>query len=288
VFGDLDQARDVAVYVPGMASDLDHFDGRVAARAQRLYAEGVAANADRPLAVVAWLGYDAPDDLPSVEVLSRRQAVEGASHLVGLLDGLALGADRRVSIVAHSYGTVLVGQALRDGARAENVLVMGSPGLGVTRERDFHRGDRTDFFTMEAPGDLVTTSHIFGTDPNRAGSGFTRLETGGHGHSSYLAEGSLSLFNAVAVIRDDDHALHERDTSPAEEVEAPIRVIRAPQRWLDDRIDDWQRRHPSPLLDPQIDIDQVIAHLPMDAALPGGPGDVALDLLGGIGRALGG
>ena len=145
----------------------------------------------------------------------------GGHRLHRFVDGLGLQPDQRVVLVGHSYGSTTVGAALLDGVRADDVVVAGSPGVLVDRAADFGRPD-TRFFALEAPGDLVTRVQRFGADPARPGSGFVRLETGGHGHSSYFIDGSVSQANVAAVLTGHDDRLLRRGLSPAESREASL------------------------------------------------------------------
>lgn len=207
VFGAIDTAGSVAIYVPGMGSDIENFDSSVASRARNLYLAAMARHPERGVAVVAWLGYDAPDALPSIEAVGVGRAREGGRNLSRTVAGLALAADQDLTLVAHSYGTVAVGAALRGGVRARRVLVMGSPGMLIDRAEQLGREGQTGMYTMEAPGDLVADLERFGSDPNDSDSGFTRLETGGRGHSTYLTAGSISVANAAALVVGDEEDL---------------------------------------------------------------------------------
>ena len=181
-------------------------DRSLARPARDLQQRAGRASAGRGVAVVAWLGYDPPDGLV-VDVselgalLSGDRARAGGRALATMLDGIGLRPGQAQTLIGHSYGSTTVAAALLSGARADNVVMLGSPGVLVDHARQFGL-PATDFFTMAAPGDPVAHLGWFGGDPNRWGSGFRRLASGGRGHSAYLVAGSTAQANLVAVIGD--------------------------------------------------------------------------------------
>jgi hypothetical protein len=204
VLGDLTTASQVLVSVPGFGNKFDRFEGLVA---------GVnrvrdAAGPDETAGIV-WLGYDAPqvDDL--LGVLGTDRAVAGGERLnefsAALNREITPGA--RTTLLAHSYGSVVVGNALLRGAEFDNVIVAGSPGMGSEITSVESLGVAPDrFFVLRADGDFVTLSRWHGRDP----AGFRdvrRLDTGdARGHptlTSYLRPGSEALANIVGVVRSD-------------------------------------------------------------------------------------
>jgi hypothetical protein len=124
--GPLD-ADHVAVLVPGMTTD-------------KLDVDISAANATRmlrfdrsgDLAVVTALVYDAPD---LVDASLPAAASDGVRGLAGLIEALPV-ADRHLTLVGHSYGSLTLGTALAGGLAADlpprhDVVFIGSPGVGV-------------------------------------------------------------------------------------------------------------------------------------------------------------
>ena len=82
-----------------------------------------AAARDGRTAVIAWLGYDTPELLNAI---SKGRAVEYGSELRSFVDSLP--DDAHVTVVAHSYGTVLAGEAASRGLAADELVLVGSPG----------------------------------------------------------------------------------------------------------------------------------------------------------------
>ncbi len=228
VWGDLAGAEHVAVLVPGMGTTARNFESRVATRARNLLG---AANAlgSGPVAVVGWFDYDAPDDAPSTEVLSDARARDGAARLGRFLGRIPSAGDHHVTLIGHSYGSVVVGATML-GAMApvvDDVLVMGSPGTGVDSTGEFG-APGTGFYTMEAPVDPVPDLDWFGTNPNELESGFRRVETGPRpGHSSYLGEGTEGLDNAALIVTGRGEEATVRGRSAADWIEeAGLRMER--------------------------------------------------------------
>ena len=129
LFGDLTTAEHIAVVVPGIMNTIGNFDDHLARNARDLWAEASARNGRT--AVIAWLGYDTPELLNAV---SKGRAVEYESELRSFLDSLPEQA--HVTVVAHSYGTVLVGEAASRGLAADDLVMVGSPGTRLHHATD--------------------------------------------------------------------------------------------------------------------------------------------------------
>ncbi len=206
VFGDLDTAAHVAVLIPGGRNTLDTFNALAAD------ARGLRDVTGPDVAVIAWLGYDSAG---AVDPADRRMAEAGAPQLHRLLAGLqpVLRPDVHLSLLAHGYGSVLTGAALAGGAYADDVVLIGSPGLGpeVHSAADLDSpagvaGPDTGgirFWAMRAPGDTVAYSSLHGPDPAEFPD-VQRLDTDGGvdviGHARYYATGSESVENIARVV----------------------------------------------------------------------------------------
>ena len=129
--GDPSTADDVAVVVPGLGTDGGAADTQ-GGRALRLHLAARRADPADGNAVIAWIGYDAPEGLG---VLSERMAAEGGALLGDAVDDLR--ADRaadpaHLTVVGHSYGATTVSFAAtgQGGLAADDVVLAGSPGAG--------------------------------------------------------------------------------------------------------------------------------------------------------------
>ncbi|MEV8094229.1 alpha/beta hydrolase [Kitasatospora sp. NPDC085879] len=140
-YGDPDTADDVAVYVPGFGTALANAGRGDAERAERIRTAAAGCGGGRTTAAMVWLGYDAPPNeglsLRSAEVAGDGRARAGAEDLNRFLGGLRAarpGSPAHVTAVGHSYGSLVVGLAARqDGAGMDDVVLVGSPGVGVDR-----------------------------------------------------------------------------------------------------------------------------------------------------------
>ncbi len=124
VFGDLTNATRVAVVISGMSNSIDNFssdEGGFRANAAILFD---ASQTTDDIATVAWLGYDTPD---SVGAAVRARAEDGVPHLRRFLEGIDPNDEKIVTVVAHSYGSVVAGLAAGGGIAASNLVFVGSP-----------------------------------------------------------------------------------------------------------------------------------------------------------------
>src|SRR5690606_29525157 len=112
----------IAVLVPGADTTLATFDVRgdkpwstPGGGARAVHAQALAESPGPELAVVAWLGYDAPRTFSS-EVLTGDRADEGGARLRRFLEGVhRVNPSAGVGLLCHSYGSVVCGRAALDG-----------------------------------------------------------------------------------------------------------------------------------------------------------------------------
>lgn len=205
VLGDAATADHIAVLVPGNDNYLgNYFDGN---RPTRPRVNGLAvlrtmaeiAPQER-CAVVVWVGYRTPRGF--AEAVSRRPAQRGAGDLARLTHVLPRTA--HITLIGHSYGAVVCGLAL-SRARADDCVVLGSPGMGggSVAELGFSGrlwaalGER-DWIRFFPRGQWRDVGH--GPSPLRPGFGAVRFATGPiSGHCSYYAEGSESVRNIARI-----------------------------------------------------------------------------------------
>lgn len=178
-YGDIRNATHIGVMVPGMTTDLNSFP-LTNERVQDLML-ALSDEAGVNPAVIGYLGYDAPDNL--AEAVFDDQAVQGGPAFAEFLDGLPEHANTQV--LAHSYGSLLTGRALAEGARPDVVHIFGSPGIGVDSVDELNLDGMTVVTSTENPGDLVSWSERFGEVPPE---GAVELPAMGQGHSEYFDE----------------------------------------------------------------------------------------------------
>ncbi|MGR6971766.1 alpha/beta hydrolase [Streptomyces cynarae] len=203
VFGDLATARHIAVLVPGSDTTLDTY-GRFRATALSLH-----RSTGRDTAVIAWLGYDTPRTL-STDVLTTSRASQAAPALERFVRQLraAFGPTPRISLLCHSYGTVVCARA-GAGVDAQDIVLIGSPGTGVDSAAALHTHARVwaargaDDWIAHVPhhrADLFGTTLGFGTDPVSPAYGARVFAAGDGGHSDYFKPGSASLANLTRIV----------------------------------------------------------------------------------------
>ncbi|MGI5326688.1 alpha/beta hydrolase [Actinomadura nitritigenes] len=208
-FGNPDTSPHTSVYVPGTGDDLNKVSG-ILRRNERLWAQS-QEYAHGQVASIMWLGYDPPDTIPKAAL--PLYAENGAPAFDGFVDGLRqaqgdAGTHSHVTVVGHSYGTRLTGEAAShgDGLKVDDMVAVGSPGMGVTSVRHLHI-DQRHFWSESAPGDLVSYgapvlgSH--GAVPGDGRFGGNMMTTDTEGHSGYWDLGSVSLQNQARVVVGD-------------------------------------------------------------------------------------
>jgi pimeloyl-ACP methyl ester carboxylesterase len=200
--GNPDTARHQAVIVPGVNSALDGMTGEIE-RAGRLQTSADhMANARGDVAVIAWLNYDSPGQDPSA--VNGSAAASGAPELAQFVDVMRQTSDHtHVTVVGHSYGSVVVGHAAASGGLNTNdIVTAGSPGMDVASVNDL-RIDAHHVWAGAAQGDDVSgwLSHFaHGTEPHTDEFGANRFVVDTTGHSAYWDPDTISLKNQAAIV----------------------------------------------------------------------------------------
>ncbi|MEV1062013.1 alpha/beta hydrolase [Streptomyces sp. NPDC050263] len=210
--GNPDTADHTAVYVPGTTSELGNIEGTV----NRMVNVWHAADAKAPgqsVSTITWLGYDAPDSVYK-DAPRAHYAYDGAPALRGFMDGLDAShsgdSPSHTTVIAHSYGTTLVGAAAETGhLNADDLVFAGSPGVRVSGadELDVPKGH---VWNEEADGDVVPDVGRWGHGgdgfiiPSDPEFGANQMTTDTDGHSGYWDTGSdgdsTSLQNQALVV----------------------------------------------------------------------------------------
>jgi hypothetical protein len=171
--------------------------------------------------------------LDSPETLTDDLAAANAPCLTAFLRDLQSAGKpgHTTALFGHSYGSLMSGIALRDGAAGlvDNVVLYGSPGFEAASPAQLGLRDE-QFFVMTAPDDLIANpigrlapAHGWGADPNAVIGNhyvFTHLETragtvdlgngnvwevgAAHGHSDYPRNATQRMtgFNLAAILLD--------------------------------------------------------------------------------------
>lgn len=228
--GDVDTADHVAVFTPGLNSNvhdrLTRYVGDMDDLRERALLELHAAGRSETVATVAWLGYEAPqlnrdclDHLltPHRSVASDYCARMGGHQLAGFLSGIYASrpVDPHLTALGHSYGSTATGYALQETSRVDDAIFIGSPGLGVT-DADALQLRRGHAYVVEARNDAIADLARFGSDPNQledviglSARDGTRTDpecgsatplTESRRHCEYLKPGTTSQYNISVVI----------------------------------------------------------------------------------------
>jgi hypothetical protein len=205
VLGDLATATRVAILIPGSDTTLSTFFSRGSASpgggAVALAGEARRLQPGARLAVIAWLGYQAPATL-SVQVATSGDAEAGARALRPLVIALAHDGEQ-VALLCHSYGSVVCGVAAA-GLPVTDIAVFGSPGMAASSVASLDTKARV--WAGRGGSDWIRfVPHMrvfgfgFGSDPVSAGFGARIFAAGAGGHSDYLDPGSVSLRNLTEI-----------------------------------------------------------------------------------------
>jgi Alpha/beta hydrolase len=213
--GNPDRARNTAVIVPGTNSSVKGgwlFDGHN--DAINLYDQSSKADSSNSTAVIAWMGYDAPefnfqhpdqaiaDPSKLQQVGTPWMARQGGALLAADVNGLSVTHDgsipSHVTVIGHSYGSTTVADAFANsGMRANDAVLIGCPGTDLAHSAaDFHlnggklyvgaastdaiswigeSGSSVPNAINDALGDPVGPLAGLGADPAHAGFGSVRF-----------------------------------------------------------------------------------------------------------------
>ncbi|WP_307842784.1 alpha/beta hydrolase [Streptomyces sp. RK75] len=230
--GNPDTADHTAVYVPGTKSKLEAIGGDID-RMARIWREADTMRPGQDVSTITWLGYDAPQSIVP-EATQKGWAEDGAPKLNRYLEGLQTaqggGDASHTTVVGHSYGSTVVGQASKTGdLAADDIIAVGSPGMLVPNAEDLDVGKGhvwseaagadqgiEGFDLVPAGGKVaglggwewkVDTRHgvpigaEYGQSvPSDEAFGAKRMEVDTSTHSGYWEEGSQSLRNQARVV----------------------------------------------------------------------------------------
>jgi hypothetical protein len=208
VVGDLVHAKRIAVVVPGAGNTLSNFDSvkGPGVGAEALYHQAQELGAGKSLAVIGWLGYD-PPAVDSMHIAMLGHADSGARALKAFLAQIRTVNTAPVTLLCHSYGSVVCGQAASH-VKVTDIAVFGSPGMGVGSVSDLNTtarvwaGRGTSDGIADVPHvqvDLLGVSVGFGDDPVDPAFGARLFDAGKGGHSDYLRTGDTALRNLALI-----------------------------------------------------------------------------------------
>ncbi|GGU93326.1 hypothetical protein GCM10010211_70220 [Streptomyces albospinus] len=206
VYGDLSRAERIAVLVPGSDTGFETY-GRFRAGALALQRQ-LRQEAGTRTAVVAWLGYATPT-MVSAEAITTGRADAAAPHLREFIGELSAARPAsRISLLCHSYGSVVCARAA-SGLAVADIVFYGSPGTGYDSAAALRT--RATVWAGRGTGDriadvpharlrLLFVTVGFGTDPVSPEFGARVFPAGRGGHSDYLKPGSASVTNLARIV----------------------------------------------------------------------------------------
>jgi hypothetical protein len=206
VLGDLDTAEAVGLLVPGVNNSPEDLPGLVGdARDVATATRGADPGLD--VATVVWLDYASPHRL--IDMGRRDAASDGGPHLAAALDGMAAARLAsgtplpRTTLLAHSYGTVVVDEAADAPGRlaADAVVLLGSPGM----EREGAGSlEVPEVYDAASAGDPISWFGYFGSSTWAPPYGSTGLPADrSMGHSDYYDPAFPTLAAIGGVVAGD-------------------------------------------------------------------------------------
>ncbi|WP_102140882.1 alpha/beta hydrolase [Mycobacterium hubeiense] len=162
--GNPDEADHVSVTIPGMGSQKDAggtIEGMVREgtlmRSEAMTQLENAGRGNETVATVAWLGYDTPPGIAEAGADARATgAAPVLSNYLESVEVTSASGDPHLTLVGHSYGSVVSGMALNEGANAvvDDYVAYGSPGFYAMDEADLGM-QQGHVFVMQAPDDPI-------------------------------------------------------------------------------------------------------------------------------------
>ena len=213
--GDVDHAKNVATFVPGIGTTVEGSMGDYMRQTKNLRSAAMAQGnlSASDVATVAWLGYDAPGkaDLNQPQnipgIISPFLAKAGSDRLAGFMNGMQASrdygaGDAHMTLVGHSYGSSTSGMAatkVKYGV-IDDLVLCGSPGMGTYDAKNYHV-DQNHLWVSGVPkGDSVQGMGAIrggivgslGKNPMDSDSGFTHLSDDATGSPKYNKDAPAS------------------------------------------------------------------------------------------------
>ncbi len=168
--GNLETADHVAFMVSGMGSQVSGMSG---GRSTNVYNESRwASDGGDSVAIVDWVGYDAPSGDVANQVLDVKDRDMAEAGAAVLAEDVARfnrvrACDAHVTVIGNSYGstTAAIAADVR-GLAADDLILTGSPGAGGSADADELSTGRDHTWVGAASRDVVSHLGVTGwTDP---------------------------------------------------------------------------------------------------------------------------
>ena len=170
--GNPDTSDNVVTVVPGVSTDLSagHVNQYTTA-ADAIVTSAHNADPNHSTSAIAWMNYNAPASVPGA--LWDAPAKAGAPVLDSFQQGLYAthdpGDPMHTTVIGHSYGTTVVGEATQapGGLRADDVVLAASPGIDVDNAAAMHvpGGPAHVWATRDDNDPIVWAEGFHDTDP---------------------------------------------------------------------------------------------------------------------------
>ena len=204
-FGNPDAAANTAVIVPGTGNNTADLSS-TAKNGRDLY----NSMTGQSKAVVVWL--DGPEPQSVIPQAAEDKWANASAPILGTdLAGLsaassaANGYPGHLTAIGHSYGSYILGKALSGGAKVDDAIFVGSPGVGVNSAKDLGMNP-AHVWDGEASDDPIlltekrfTPDPLTGNNPEDSDFGAQHFSVdGSHGHSQYYQGESLANMSRIA------------------------------------------------------------------------------------------
>ncbi|MER5353380.1 alpha/beta hydrolase [Kitasatospora sp. NPDC002551] len=202
--GNPDKATHTSVFVPGTNTELPGVPGQIDHIRKLQNQAGWYTKEGETVAVVSYLGYDTPESIP--KAANPMRGLDAADDMRRFSDGLRIAHGEpktHLSYIAHSYGSFAVGVAdsEKGGLQADDIVTLGSPGMGVLTA-DQLTVNPDHLWIGEAADDATRLVGGFslGPSPHIAGFGGHNINIDTSGHGGYWDDNSESLMNQGKII----------------------------------------------------------------------------------------
>lgn len=213
--GNPDTATNTVTYVPGLGSHVSAAGGDIN-RAITMWRNATHyAAPSQKISSIYWLNYNAPQWSGLQHVAGTGDATAGAANLAGFQSGLGAahqpGVPDRTTVIGHSYGSLVVGEAAADDRmKPSDIIFVGSPGVGVDHASQLGTSP-AHVWAGANEHDPVPYTQWFGDNPATRSFGaqdFDANQDPGRSfwgpmdpraHSDYWDANSSSLFNMAHI-----------------------------------------------------------------------------------------
>lgn len=220
--GNPDEADNVVTFVPGTGAELSNATGSVG-QVDRMVADANLRDSGSTAGIM-WMGYDAPDNLAAAALPGYANDAEAdLQRFQWGMEAVQGGPDETLNtVMGYSYGSTVVGHAAAegDGIRTDQIILVGSPGVGTEHASDLQIGAENVYATT-APNDLIhvvpDASWAHGTAPVMESFGAEVFETPRHdgsraeAHSAYWDDGNPARESFSMIVTGDGDEVERTD-----------------------------------------------------------------------------